>query len=101
MPIPEMPNISRMGQMGRKKIVGNPFQVIGLDLIEPLPPFRNHYKEILMVSDWFSKYALLYLSRSAKAHFSDEHLENSVYVMSGFSPHVIIMIILLSFQDEH
>lgn len=85
----KMPNTARMGLMGKEKIVKWPFHIVALDLIGPLPPSRNGNKWILVVSDWFSKFSLLFPLRSSKAHFIEKHLENDVFLMFGTPQYLI------------
>jgi RNase H-like domain found in reverse transcriptase/Reverse transcriptase (RNA-dependent DNA polymerase)/Integrase zinc binding domain/Integrase core domain len=85
----KFPNSKQMGLMGREKICRVPFQIIGLDLIGPLPLSKNGNRYILVISDWFSKYSLLFPLRDATSKHIEKHLENDLFLVFGV-PEIVI-----------
>lgn len=82
-------NHKRFSLMGAEKNVRFPWQVIALDLVGPLPQSSNGFQYILVVSDWFTKYPLLFPLRNAKAPNIVKHIENDVFLIYGV-PQTII-----------
>lgn len=85
----KMPNTARMGLMGREKSVDWPFQIIGMDLIGPFPLSKRRNRWILVISDWFSKFTLLFPLRNAKATNIEKIVENDVFLMFGVPQFII------------
>lgn len=71
----KMPNRSTMGLMGKEKEINMPFQLLGVDLVGPFTPSKNRNKWILVVSDWFTKYVILFPLRSSKSHHVTKCIE--------------------------
>lgn len=82
-------NHSKFGLMGSEKVVRFPWQVIALDLLGPLPRSSSGYQYLLVVSDWFTKYPVLFPLRNAKSQNIVKHLENDVFLVYGV-PQTII-----------
>ena len=71
------------GLMGNRPDVKEPWQAISLDYIGPLPRSRHGNTHVLVITDYFSKYVLLYPCRSATAKSLVRHLENDVFLVYG------------------
>lgn len=82
-------NTSRMGLMGKEKIVNIPFQIIALDLMGPFPRSKKGHKWLLVIGDWFSKYTLLFPLRNATARSIEMILEDKVFLVYGV-PQIVI-----------
>lgn len=83
------PNTQRAGLMGRQKRVDFPFQIISLDLIGPLPRSKKGNTNLLVVTDWFSKFVFVEPLRKATATEIVKFLENRVFLMFGV-PQIIM-----------
>lgn len=77
------------GLMGRQKDVCRPWQLISTDIMGPMPRSPRGSKYLLVVADWFTKFALLFPLRTATASKIVQHIENDVIKMFG-APQTII-----------
>lgn len=77
------------GLMGTRPNITAPWQMISLDLVGPLPRTNSGYTQILVVSDYFSKYVLLYPLRAATASSLVQRLEQDVFLVYGVPQYVI------------
>ncbi|KAG7305634.1 hypothetical protein JYU34_009728 [Plutella xylostella] len=77
------------GHMGIHKDVTEPFQIISMDLMGPFPRSRNGNTMLLVISCWFSKFALLFPLRNGKASNITKIVEEQVFLIFGV-PKVII-----------
>ena len=77
------------GLMGTRSPPGRPWQIISLDFVGPLPRSVHGNTHLLVISDYFSKFVLLFPLRKASAKNLCSHLENSVFLLFGV-PQVII-----------
>lgn len=77
------------GMMGENRSVSQPFEIIAADVIGPLPRTPRGFKYILVVTDLFSKYTLLFPLRSLSSKLIAEHLEERVFLIYG-SPRALI-----------
>ena len=59
--------VTRIGLMGSEKIVKFPFQIISMDILGPLPRSMQGNTNLLVVTDWFTKYVLLFPLKHPKA----------------------------------
>lgn len=71
------------GEMGRRPNINRPFQMLSIDIAGPLPRSSHGYKFILAVSDYLSKYVLLFPMRSATASTVTKLIEDNVFLEYG------------------
>lgn len=69
--------------MGGKPNVTQPWQMISLDLVGPLPRTYKGYRFILVVVDYFSKFVRLFPLRSATSSAVNDKLENEIFLLFG------------------
>ena len=79
----KMPNIARMGVMGKEKTASFPFQIISVDLMGPFPRSTKGNKYLFVISDWFTKYVLSCPLRDAKIPSMIKFMENNVFLTFG------------------
>lgn len=70
------------GQM-RPRLISRPWEVISTDFVGPLPLSRNRNRFILVISDLFTKYSLMFPLKSATSASVIKHLENDVFLIYG------------------
>lgn len=70
--------------------ISRPFELLCADLMGPLPKSRTGHQYILVVADCFSKFALLFPLRQAKAPNIAKLIESEVFLLFG-SPKTIIV----------
>lgn len=78
-----------IGFMGTRTTPTRPWQTISIDLCGPLPRSTQGFCHILVVSDCFSKYVLLFPLRTATAVAVVKCLEDHVFLVYGCPQHVI------------
>lgn len=83
------PNYKKFGFMGAEKQVRFPWQVIAVDLMGPLPRSGSGYQYLLVVSDWFTKYPVLYPLRQATSSSIVRFLENDIFLVYGVPQYII------------
>lgn len=71
------------GYMGNRPRVTQPWQSISLDFIGPLPRSKHGNSHILVVTDYFSKYVVLFPCRSANAKTLVKHVEEGIFLVYG------------------
>lgn len=73
------------GLMGREKQITAPWQAISIDIQGPFPAssYPHRYQYILAVSDWFSKFLLLFPLKQAAAPQICDLLEKHVFLLFG------------------
>lgn len=71
------------GLMGSRPNITKPWQMISIDLVGPLPRSSQGYMYILVVSDYFSKFPLLFPLRTASAKSITKLIEESVFLLFG------------------
>lgn len=71
------------GQMGKHREVTAPWQVVSLDLMGPLPKSKKGNTMLFVITCWFSKLALLFPLRTAKADKICEILENQILLFGA------------------
>lgn len=76
-------NRSPPGLMGSRPNITKPWQMIAVDLVGPLPRSSQGYVSILVVSDYFSKFPLLFPLRSASAKIVAKLIEENVFLLFG------------------
>lgn len=79
----------RMGVMGSEKQVKYPWQIIAVDIMGPFPKSSSGNMYLLVVSDWFSKFTLLYPMRRAVASTIVRFMENQVFLVFGVPQFII------------
>lgn len=71
------------------RLIKRPWEVISTDFIGPLPMSRNKNRFILVVSDLFTKYSLLFPLKAATSSTVVKHLENDVFLIYGVPERII------------
>lgn len=71
------------GYMGSRPDIKEPFQCISLDFIGPLPRSKRGNTHALVVSDYFSKYVLIFPCRAANAKTLSRNIEEGVFLTYG------------------
>lgn len=71
------------GLMGNRPKVSKPWQLISVDLVGPLPRSSQGYVYILVVSDYFSKFPLMFPLRKASAKSVVRLIEENVFLSFG------------------
>lgn len=66
-----------------------PWETISTDLMGPLPSSKRGYKYILVVTDYLSKFCLVYPLRSASAEIVKRTIEEQVFLLFGV-PRILI-----------
>lgn len=76
-------NTARSGLMGNPKQVSYPWEAISCDIMGPLPPSYNRSQFIFVVTDYFSKYTLIFPLRSSTTKNLIKCLEKEVFLVHG------------------
>lgn len=71
------------GLMGSRPEIHLPWQLISLDLIGPFPRSSAGYTQVLVITDYFSKFVLTFPLRSANAKTLVKHVEEGVFLVYG------------------
>lgn len=71
------------GQMGQERNVDGPWRRISADLMGPMPRSTAGNKYLLVVTDTFSKYSLLFPLRSATSKLVAQKIEDEVFLVYG------------------
>lgn len=71
------------GLMGDRPDIREPWQCISLDYIGPLPRSKQGNTHILVVTDYFSKYVVLFPTRSATAKSLVKSVEEGIFLVYG------------------
>lgn len=82
-------NIVLRGEMGQPKDPTNPWSMIALDLVGPLPRSSHGNVYILIVMDVFTKFVIFHQLRAATSAPIIRFIENQVFLMFGV-PTVVI-----------
>lgn len=77
------------GMMGARRGVSRPWEMIAADLIGPFPRSTTGYKYILVVTDTFSKFTLLFPLRAATSSLVARHLERDVFLIFGIPTYLL------------
>lgn len=80
---------AKAGLMGHQKIVTQPWQLISIDLMGPLPSSSKQNKYLLVVVDYFSKYSILLPMRQATAKGVSNLVEEHVLLKFG-DPQLVV-----------
>lgn len=75
--------------MGAEKPAKFLFQIIAVDIMEPLSRSPRGFSYLLVVADWFSKYTLLCPMRDATANNVVKFLENQMFLVYGVPQFII------------
>lgn len=86
----KVPQLRPPGLMGKEKIIKFPWQAISVDLMGPLPKSLKGHQYILAVSDWFTKFPLLFPLREATAPKICQLLEEHVFLLFGV-PQIVMV----------
>jgi transposase InsO family protein len=71
------------GLMGDRPEISEPWQTISLDYIGPLPRSKKGNTHVLVVTDYFSKFVVLFPCRSAKAKSLVQFVEEGIFLNYG------------------
>lgn len=83
-------NSSRPGLMGNPKQVTKPFEAICCDLLGPFPVSTKRNTNLLVCSDYFSKYVMLFPIRNATGNAIVKILEEKVFLVHGIPKFVYV-----------
>lgn len=83
-------NMKPAGMMGARRGVDKPWTMIAADIKGPFPRSTAGYKYLLVVSDTFTRFPLLFPLRSATAATVAKHLENDVFLLFGIPRYLIV-----------
>lgn len=72
-----------VGLLGTRRSVDSPWTMLSTDLIGPLPRSTKGFKYLLVVTDTFTKFTLLYPLRAATAASVAQHLVEDVFMVFG------------------
>lgn len=78
------------GLMRSHPKVSRPWVMISTDLIGPLPRSSSGHRFLLVISDYFSKYSLLYPLRTATASKVTEILEKEIFLVYGVPKFILV-----------
>ena len=76
-------NTARCGLMGNPRHVTQPWEAISCDILGPFPPSYSRNQYLFVVSDYFSKYVLLFPLRNATARAITKVMANQVFLVHG------------------
>lgn len=76
-------NQNKPGLCGQYKNVSFPFQCISLDFVGPFPRSKKGNTQLLVVTDWFTKFVLVQPMAKATAAGVIKFLENQVFLLFG------------------
>lgn len=76
-------NHTPSGLMGSRPTITKPWQMIAVDVVGPLPRSSSGYVYILVVSDYFSKFPLLFPLRTASSKSIATLIEENVFLLFG------------------
>lgn len=79
----------RSGLMGKQKAVSRPWQLISTDFLGPFPRSSKGNTFLLVVSDWFTKYSLLFPLRAATASSVIRVLEEEIFLVYGVPQYIV------------
>lgn len=77
------PNTARAGLMGGYRNINFPFQMISIDFMGPFPRSKSRNTQLLVVTDWFTKFVIVKPLPQATAASVVKFLENSVFLTFG------------------
>lgn len=77
------------GHMGDRPKIDHPWQTISLDFIGPFPRSPRGYRFAIVVTDYFSKYVLIFPVRTATAAVLTRYVENDVFLVYGVPKNII------------
>ena len=73
------------GKYGNRRVVDKPWEMVSLNIMGPLPLSTKQNWFLLVITDVFSKFSLLFPMREATAQNFVTHLVNEVILMFGAS----------------
>lgn len=77
------------GHMGERPNINHPWETISLDFIGPFPRSPRGYRFAIVVTDYFSKYVLIFPVRTSTASVLTRHIENDVFLVYGVPKNII------------
>lgn len=83
-------NTARPGLMGKPKQVTKPFEGLSCDLLGPLPNSTSRNKYLLVCSDYFTKYVMLFPIRNATGAAISKIIEKQVFLVHGVCKYIFI-----------
>lgn len=78
-----------MGFMQNQRMVTEPWQLISTDIMGPLPMTTNRNRWIMVVSDYFTKFSLIFPLKTANSKNICQILENDIFCVYG-APRFVI-----------
>lgn len=69
--------------------VTRPWQMVSMDIMGPLPRTHSGYSLILVITDYLSKFCLLFALRKATARSVARHVEESLFQLFGAPQYII------------
>lgn len=63
--------------------------MVSMDLIGPLSRTSSGYAHILVITDYFSKFCLLFALHTANAQNVTRHVEDSIFLLFGAPQYLI------------
>lgn len=85
----KVPNVTMRPQMGKQRKVERPWKMISIDYMGPFIRSKKGNTMLLVITDHFTKFPLLFPLRDAKANQLIKILEEQVFFIFGY-PQVII-----------
>ncbi|KAF2906113.1 hypothetical protein ILUMI_00064 [Ignelater luminosus] len=76
-------NVARVGLMGHYKNISISFQIISIDFTGPFSRSKKRNTQLLVVTDWFTKYVLVKPLPNATAASIIKFLEQNVFLIFG------------------
>lgn len=73
-------NMKPAGHMGVRRGINKPWVMVAADLLGPFPRSNSGFKYLLVVTDTFTKFPLLYPLRAATSNLVAKHLEETFCV---------------------
>lgn len=77
------------GLMGSRPHITKPWQMICIDLVGPLPRSTQGFMNILVVSDYFTKFPVFFALRQATASSVTKYIEDQIFLMFGVPEFII------------
>lgn len=77
-----------LGLMGKRPLISHPWQLISTDLME-FPRSKEGHENLLVVTDYFSKYAILIPMGKAKAQKVVKNIKEKVFLVYGVPQYLI------------
>lgn len=77
------------GLMGQRPEISSPWELISLDFVGPLPRSSHGNRFVLVVTDYFSKYVVMFPVRNATASALTRCVEEQIFLVYGVPASII------------